>query len=432
MKNVFLKGFLSLFWLLWLLVIATSVQATLDSNWNSVTGANISGWNVASYNVGFMFSGSLDTGDVVILELIWSGSTMSSFYTGIGWETAIVMNFNASSLADWSIILSGLVHNASWILVTGSNSTTNVSKDTISALWTINYSRTWGWTAPVVASLSLNESGTITNNGGSGNRTFSSNGSFTFTFKDTFGNVGSATATVANIFVTLPWGAAYIYFPVGYSGSLNPDYCPYGDNSSSRYDFRCDPITDPSIPTYTNSFTWKVITVPEAPAHWSTARSPYSAEMNEAYLYNYQIGATTISSILNANINGHLTRAQMAKMMSRYAISVKWMTADSSKSCWFDDISTQNSELQDYMRLSCQLGIMGNNMSIFNPNGIVSRAEFGTVLSRVLFGSTYEDWFPYYTNHLQALYNANFIRINDPNLIETRWNVMLMLFRAAQ
>ena len=63
--------------------------------------------------------------------------------------------------------------------------------------------------------------------------------------------------------------------------------------------------------------------MPDAPAHGSTAHSPYSAELNEAYLYSYQIGATTIATILQANINGHLTRAQMAKMMSRYAIMVK-------------------------------------------------------------------------------------------------------------
>ena len=67
------------------------------------------------------------------------------------------------------------------------------------------------------------------------------------------------------------------------------------------------------------------------------------------------------------------------------------MTADSNKSCQFNDIYTQNSELQDYIRLSCQLGIMGNDMSFFNPNGIVRRAEFGTVLSRILYGNTYEE-----------------------------------------
>ncbi|HBB04145.1 TPA: hypothetical protein DCZ39_04610 [Patescibacteria group bacterium] len=43
-----------------------------------------------------------------------------------------------------------------------------------------------------------------------------------------------------------------------------------------------------------------------------------------------------------------------------------------------------------YIKLACQLGIMGINSSLFNPNGIVTRAEFGTVLSRSLYGNLYD------------------------------------------
>ncbi|MGE5403704.1 MAG: hypothetical protein ACM3PP_02075, partial [Candidatus Saccharibacteria bacterium] len=50
----------------------------------------------------------------------------------------------------------------------------------------------------VVASLvNSSESITITNNNGSAQYTFTSNGSFTFTFKDAVGNTGSATAAVS-------------------------------------------------------------------------------------------------------------------------------------------------------------------------------------------------------------------------------------------
>jgi hypothetical protein len=37
------------------------------------------------------------------------------------------------------------------------------------------------------------------------------------------------------------------------------------------------------------------------------------------------------------------------------------------------------------------------------PGKKVSRAEFGTVLSRMLWGDVYNDGNPYYAKHLQAL-----------------------------
>ncbi|HBB04406.1 TPA: hypothetical protein DCZ39_06000 [Patescibacteria group bacterium] len=42
-----------------------------------------------------------------------------------------------------------------------------------------------------------------------------------------------------------------------------------------------------------------------------------------------------------------------------------------------------------YIKLACQLGLMGVGITDFNPNGEVTRAEFGTVLSRALYGEQY-------------------------------------------
>jgi hypothetical protein len=43
-----------------------------------------------------------------------------------------------------------------------------------------------------------------------------------------------------------------------------------------------------------------------------------------------------------------------------------------------------------YIKQSCQLGLMGQGIQNFNPNGTLTRAQFGTVLSRALYGSTNE------------------------------------------
>lgn len=65
-----------------------------------------------------------------------------------------------------------------------------------------------------------------------------------------------------------------------------------------------------------------------------------------------------------------------------------------------------------YIQLAYQLQIMGIHhdgtaLARFEPNKLVTRAEFATVFSRVLYGSKYnqdgEDWAK---GHLEALKNA--------------------------
>jgi hypothetical protein len=59
--------------------------------------------------------------------------------------------------------------------------------------------------------------------------------------------------------------------------------------------------------------------------------------------------------------------------------------------CSFADISNQSSDIQLYIKLACQLGLMGVGISNFDPNGEVTRAQFGTVLSRTLYGDIYNN-----------------------------------------
>jgi len=74
---------------------------------------------------------------------------------------------------------------------------------------------------------------------------------------------------------------------------------------------------------------------------------------------------------------------------------------------------------------------MGIGIDEFNPNGMVTRAEFGTVFSRALFGDIYNGSNPYYKDHLQALKDAGIMNdISNPNAREIRGYVMLMMKRA--
>jgi hypothetical protein len=98
----------------------------------------------------------------------------------------------------------------------------------------------------------------------------------------------------------------------------------------------------------------------------------------------------------------------------------------------FDDIQTQNNELQSYILQACSLGIMWIDMQSFWPEEFVTRAQFATAFSRLLFGEQYNGYTPYYQWHLDALKAYNIIKNTDPDLEELRWYIMLMFMRSAQ
>lgn len=182
---------------------------------------------------------------------------------------------------------------------------------------------------------------------------------------------------------------------------------------------------------YSINSRWDRCEISNITTNINTYANSYTDELQGAYNYAYQKGITTQTSIDNADMYWSLLRSHMAKMMVNYSKEVLWKTVGTSISCTFNDISRQTIELQWYIKEACQLGIMWVWLSSFNPNGIVTRAEFWTVLSRALFGDTYNWWKPYYMNHLRALKDANIMsNINTPSSTEVRWYVMLMLQRS--
>ncbi|MDR0369789.1 MAG: hypothetical protein LBH96_04730, partial [Candidatus Peribacteria bacterium] len=83
---------------------------------------------------------------------------------------------------------------------------------------------------------------------------------------------------------------------------------------------------------------------------------------------------------------------------------------------------------------ACQLGLMGIDMDYFQPNMVVTRAQFGTILSRLLWQNTYAGSSPYYARHLQALKEQGILtQIDNPEQrLELRQRVRLMLMRSAE
>lgn len=157
--------------------------------------------------------------------------------------------------------------------------------------------------------------------------------------------------------------------------------------------------------------------------------STFSTELNQAYLRAYANWITTKKSIQEANLDGNLIRSHTAKMISEFALML-WKTPNNELNCKFDDISDQSIEMKFYINLSCQLWLMWQNLSNFNPTWVVTRAQFGTMLSRVLRWDKYNNGSPYYQNHLNALKNTSIMtKIDEPYSNELRGRTMLMMLR---
>ena len=158
--------------------------------------------------------------------------------------------------------------------------------------------------------------------------------------------------------------------------------------------------------------------------------SEYSSELQKAYNWAYENKITTMVSIEKANMKWNITREEMAKMISNYAVNILWKTPDTTESCLFLD-SNINPDLVEFVTKSCQLWLMGQWVTSFRPKDSVTRAEYWTVLSRVLWWDKYEWWSTYYENHLKALKSEWIMnRIDNPMDKEIRWYVMLMLMRS--
>ena len=180
-------------------------------------------------------------------------------------------------------------------------------------------------------------------------------------------------------------------------------------------------------------FTFSII-----PFLWITWATNYSMEERAAYDYAYKNDITTMTSIDKANMEWNLTRIAMAKMLSNYAINILWLTPDTTKNCYFSDVSSDlDKQYDNWVTKACQLWLMGVWIDKFYPNWIVTRSEFWTVLSRALNAkdtiklNRMNNANPYYSEHLNYLKEEWIMNnISNPKSYERRWRVMLMLMRA--
>ena len=178
---------------------------------------------------------------------------------------------------------------------------------------------------------------------------------------------------------------------------------------------------------------------------WETVKNAEShptvtEEVLTAYQWSYKNKVTTLAPVERAMPEGYVYRWHMAKMVVNYALNVLWwkLPEETPEECSRSDDASdwESNEIKNYARMSCELGIMWIDMDNFEPTRYVTRAQFGTILSRLLWWDTYnQQWSStnsYYERHLNELKEKGIItQIDNPEQrIELREWVWVMLRRS--
>ena len=157
-------------------------------------------------------------------------------------------------------------------------------------------------------------------------------------------------------------------------------------------------------------------------------------EYMQAYEWAFSKWITTKDSYEKARMDDPVTRAEMSKMIAVFVMNTLWGTIDASRQCSFSDTKDLDPVLELSVQMACKLWVMWQWITEFKPNDSMTRAQFWTILSRLLRWSKNDGGDPYYVNHLNALKKVGIMKkVSYPTKsLETRWNVMLMLMRTQE
>ena len=163
-------------------------------------------------------------------------------------------------------------------------------------------------------------------------------------------------------------------------------------------------------------------------------------EHEDAYNWALKNGIIDGTTFPISWIYWNLNRAELATIVSNFAKMQKRKVKFSKEVCskYKDLWEVNNTVLKEGIISSCQYGLMGmqpdgkNQITYFEPNKTLYRYDLSTVLSRMLYGTTYENktWKGnYWDFHLKNLVDRKIISDANPNIKEIKQWVLLMLMR---
>ena len=107
-----------------------------------------------------------------------------------------------------------------------------------------------------------------------------------------------------------------------------------------------------------------------------------SSEFMESLNWMYDNGMTSYNTTESFMPYQTITRAQVAKMLDKFATATNLTTVRNQWNCEFSDVDTQ-SEFKDSITRVCQYGVMAGSNDKFSPDQVVTKAEFIAMLIRL-------------------------------------------------
>lgn len=151
-------------------------------------------------------------------------------------------------------------------------------------------------------------------------------------------------------------------------------------------------------------------------------------DLMDVYLWARDNWITTWESLEAALPNGYIKRWEMAKLIVDFVEGVLWreIPKNISEKCsrWDDESEWESLEIKNYAEKSCSLWLMWIYMRNFQPNKLLDRAEFGTIVSRLLWWEKFNvpnatKINKFYTKHLQEVKRENLIiQVENPEKIK--------------
>ena len=160
----------------------------------------------------------------------------------------------------------------------------------------------------------------------------------------------------------------------------------------------------------------------------------------EAYKWALENKIIDKKTFPSSGIYNNLTRWELAVIVANFSKKLHKPKKFSKEQCSkFEDLSSvDNTVIKDWMIRACEYWLMGihsdwkTQIKDFMNSQILRRADLATVVSRMLWGTKYDDvklkdkyWF----KHLQHLSKENIIKIPDPEIKEIKQWILLMLKR---
>ena len=130
-----------------------------------------------------------------------------------------------------------------------------------------------------------------------------------------------------------------------------------------------------------------------------------SSEFMESINWMYDNGMTSYNTTESFMPYQTITRAQVAKMIDKFATATNLTTIRNQWSCEFSDVDSQ-SEFKDSITRVCQYWVMAGSNDKFSPDQVVTKAEFIAMLIRLFDWAKLDEsvnpwWTEYYKRAIE-------------------------------